>query len=537
MAAPDFSPATNPVQAENAITAGVERAIGAVSRLADDQLGLDPLPPMGQAPMLPTPASQSGPSQALGWGALLASIIGGPRLAGAPSAGYMKGAQALDHQQMERWQLQQDLQARQQLQDQRLLAQRQDDRNTRQQELIQSMSKVQAELNTATSTKSRNAILDKWSMILRAAGYRTATPAFLASGTTWLHPDTLERLPEKIEKILKANPGLLTSPAMLDRAPSINVLQDPYAEVPVYIPMPLKEALERTGMYVMPSGKFLSDSPDALPQKDAYTSIYNEKLMRWEADHRGMPVPTEVRVQISEQARKEALEDEIAKAKAIADARRDPDALAIRLAQQDLARERADAARQRADEAFNERKQKARDAAYNKERAALDKLRQPMSQQLDRLNRVITSARQGNAISDSLIAPELLTAMAGGQGSGLRMNEAEISRIIGGRTAWEDLRARLNYWAANPQEAQIPPEQRAAIVRLAEEMKQQIGEAEALIVDTQTAMSGSDDPQQIQNYTVQLQRLLHQRSMNVYGGGAVPNGGAGADKVRSRKAG
>ena len=36
--------------------------------------------------------------------------------------------------------------------------------------------------------------------------------------------------------------------------------------------------------------------------------------------------------------------------------------------------------------------------------------------------------------------------MAGGQGNGLRMNEAEISRIVGGRTNWESFKAKLGAW-------------------------------------------------------------------------------------------
>jgi hypothetical protein len=46
-----------------------------------------------------------------------------------------------------------------------------------------------------------------------------------------------------------------------------------------------------------------------------------------------------------------------------------------------------------------------------------------------------------NPQSDALIAPKLLSITTGGQGSGLRMNEAEISRVIGGRNVWDSLKS------------------------------------------------------------------------------------------------
>jgi hypothetical protein len=57
--------------------------------------------------------------------------------------------------------------------------------------------------------------------------------------------------------------------------------------------------------------------------------------------------------------------------------------------------------------------------------------------------------------------------MAGGTGSGLRMNEAEISRIIGGRTYLESLKATLNKLRLDPNAGlSIPPAQREQIRKL-----------------------------------------------------------------------
>ena len=94
-----------------------------------------------------------------------------------------------------------------------------------------------------------------------------------------------------------------------------------------------------------------------------------------------------------------------------------------------------------------------RDRSYDESTRQLNELRKPVADQLDRLGRLTTSINQMTPQADAVIAPELLTVMAGGAGSGLRMNDAEISRIVGGRSAWEDLKARLNKWSVDPSQA------------------------------------------------------------------------------------
>lgn len=101
------------------------------------------------------------------------------------------------------------------------------------------------------------------------------------------------------------------------------------------------------------------------------------------------------------------------------------------------------------------------DRSYQFHRTALDKLAKPIEDQQQRLGRLIDTVNQGTPQADALVAPELLTVMAGGQGSGLRMNEAEIARIVGGRSKWQDLKASLQKWSLDPAKANsITPEQR-----------------------------------------------------------------------------
>ena len=93
------------------------------------------------------------------------------------------------------------------------------------------------------------------------------------------------------------------------------------------------------------------------------------------------------------------------------------------------------------------------DRSYNKEVSRIDSVAKPVLDRADRLQRLKLSLDAQSPQADALIAPELLTAMAGGQGSGLRMNEAEISRIVGGRSKWESLKASMNQWSLDPSKA------------------------------------------------------------------------------------
>jgi hypothetical protein len=96
------------------------------------------------------------------------------------------------------------------------------------------------------------------------------------------------------------------------------------------------------------------------------------------------------------------------------------------------------------------------DAAAAKKVEQTGKVYDNYSKQVDKVKDPVDAigARAGLAIknldlkdkaADALVAPEILTLAAGGQGSGLRMNEAEIQRIVGGRDVWDTLKSKINY--------------------------------------------------------------------------------------------
>ncbi len=86
---------------------------------------------------------------------------------------------------------------------------------------------------------------------------------------------------------------------------------------------------------------------------------------------------------------------------------------------------------------------------YDKYSTELDKIKTPADATAARANLAIHNLDLKTKEADAVVAPEILTLAAGGQGSGLRMNEAEIKRIAGGRALWDTLVAKANYIKEN----------------------------------------------------------------------------------------
>ena len=78
---------------------------------------------------------------------------------------------------------------------------------------------------------------------------------------------------------------------------------------------------------------------------------------------------------------------------------------------------------------------------YNKQ---VDKVSAPMEAISSRATLLLHNLDAKDKQADAQVAPELLSIASGGVGSGLRMNEAEISRVVGGRSVWDSLIAMAN---------------------------------------------------------------------------------------------
>lgn len=135
------------------------------------------------------------------------------------------------------------------------------------------------------------------------------------------------------------------------------------------------------------------------------------------------------------------------------------------------------------------------DKSYALQSKRLDDVRKPLEQTQQRLGRLNDTLAQKSPQADALIGPELLTIMAGGQGSGLRMNEAEIARVVGGRSAWENLKASLQHWSTNPDDARsITDDQDNQIRKLVSTVQGKLVAKQKITDEAEQALLESDDP-------------------------------------------
>jgi hypothetical protein len=162
--------------------------------------------------------------------------------------------------------------------------------------------------------------------------------------------------------------------------------------------------------------------------------------------------------------------------------------------------------------------------SYQFHAGELDRAAKPVGEMVQRLGRLQDTLAAGSPQADALVAPELLSVMAGGQGSGLRMNEAEISRIVGGRSKWETLKASINQWQLDPTKANsITPEQRQEIRALTGAVGQKIKDKQSLIDSARSSLAGSNDP-------MEHRRILSNVNQQLTGidAGSGSNGAASA---------
>jgi hypothetical protein len=124
------------------------------------------------------------------------------------------------------------------------------------------------------------------------------------------------------------------------------------------------------------------------------------------------------------------------------------------------------------------------DKSYQFHITQLGSLSKPVDEAVARVGRLEDSLNQNTPQADALVAPELLSVMAGGAGSGLRMNEAEIARIVGGRSNFESIKAALNKWQLDPTKAlSITPSQRQQIRDLVAGVADKLRQKQQVLTD------------------------------------------------------
>lgn len=166
------------------------------------------------------------------------------------------------------------------------------------------------------------------------------------------------------------------------------------------------------------------------------------------------------------------------------------------------------------------------DKSYQFNSGQLEAVAKPLADRVQRLSNLSDTIYQATPQADALIAPELLTAMAGGQGSGLRMNEAEISRIVGGRSHWESLKAAVNKWQADPSKAlSITTDQRQQIRSLMQTVQQKLTQKVNAINDARQALVDTQDPIKQRQIVVDANKKLNDIDSGAPSEGNAPQGG------------
>jgi hypothetical protein len=185
---------------------------------------------------------------------------------------------------------------------------------------------------------------------------------------------------------------------------------------------------------------------------------------------------------------------------------------------------------QRAQLAQQNRGSQRDDRSYQFTSKQLDDVSKPVSEAVARLGRLQDTLAQNTPQADALVAPELLTVMAGGQGSGLRMNEAEISRIVGGRSNWETLKAAINKWSLDPSKANsITPAQRQQIRSLVGVVANKLQAKRQILDDARQNLINStspDDHRRIMFDTRQKLTAIDSQAGNAPGNGSKDFGPA-----------
>jgi hypothetical protein len=168
------------------------------------------------------------------------------------------------------------------------------------------------------------------------------------------------------------------------------------------------------------------------------------------------------------------------------------------------------------------------DKSYQFSSTQLDKMKTPIDAVVSRLSRLNDTLAQNSPQADALVAPELMTVMAGGQGSGIRINEAEINRVVGGRSKWEDLKAAVNKWQLDPKEAlSITPEQRQEIRALTQVVNDKVTAKQQALDEARQQLIGTQDPTEHRKIVANVNSRLSQIDTGgAQGGGGQSHSGA-----------
>jgi hypothetical protein len=134
------------------------------------------------------------------------------------------------------------------------------------------------------------------------------------------------------------------------------------------------------------------------------------------------------------------------------------------------------------------------DRSYQYNDTKLEKIATPLEAAAQRGDRLISTIALATPQADALIPAELMVYLAGGQGTGVRINEAEINRVMGGRSAAQSLIATLQHY--DPTKGgglQVTPLQRQQMQQLAQIAADKIHKKLVIIDEARSDLNSTDN--------------------------------------------
>lgn len=173
-----------------------------------------------------------------------------------------------------------------------------------------------------------------------------------------------------------------------------------------------------------------------------------------------------------------------------------------------MALDKAKADADRAPKDTSSREASRSDRNYQFNAKELDNERKPLEATMQKISAATSNIDLKSPQADALLAPQILSLSAGGAGSGLRMNEAEIARIVGGRTVWEGIKASANRWSTDPSHPQIPESQRAQMVQILKAAAEKGTTKSGILEWADSALINSDDPKEQRQIVANARKLM-----------------------------
>ncbi len=181
------------------------------------------------------------------------------------------------------------------------------------------------------------------------------------------------------------------------------------------------------------------------------------------------------------------------------------------------------------------RKEALRAAGFTNALNRLDTLRKPLLDQQSKMEDARTVLNQNTMAADALVGPKVLSAVVGGPGSGLRMTNAELTRMAQGNTLWEEWAAKLQRFNLDGTTGfLVPPEQRAQFKTLLDAIEERNLSKMETLQQAEEDYRNAPDVKAQEDIRVKLDKALSGGGKGNSGGGNSGGGASGPVTVAGK---